>query len=433
MSPVSLDEVEPADRDREALRRHRDVARLVEPGSASTLSMAMNRLGARSNSGEGGEDPLVRRNEMADIGHSKVKQVASGRFGVTARYLSMAEELEIKMSQGANPARVDRSRRTRSRRSLRSCGTRYRASTLISPPPHHDIYSIEDLAQLIYDLRQVNPRAQIGVKLVSVAGVGTIAAGVAKARADYILVSGHNGGTGASPLASIKYAGSPWELGLAEAQQVLVMNGLRSRVRLRTDGGIKTPEDVIIATMLGAEEYGFGTSVLIAIGCDMARQCHLNSCPTGIATQKEELRKKFAGTPGDGHQLHVCCWPKVSARLWPHSVSARSRKSSVDPICSVSAQLEGRAGMLDLSGFFAEPAPEDQRRKTVSLDPQGETLDQRMLGHRRSGDRRGAISQRRRTDRHQRPHRWRSHCRRDRVDPRFERACPRNGHGAIHG
>ena len=168
---------------------------------------------------------------------------------------------------------------------------------LISPPPHHDIYSIEDLAQLIYDLRQVNPKAAIGVKLVAEAGVGTIAAGVAKARADYILISGHNGGTGASPLTSIKYAGCPWELGLAETQQTLVMNGLRSRVRLRTDGGIKTPEDVVMAAMLGAEEYGFGTSVLIALGCDMARQCHLNSCPTGIATQKEELRAKFTGTP----------------------------------------------------------------------------------------------------------------------------------------
>ena len=174
---------------------------------------------------------------------------------------------------------------------------RSRDYPLISPPPHHDIYSIEDLAQLIYDLRQVNRRAKIGVKLVAEAGVGTIAAGVAKARADYILISGHSGGTGASPLASIKHAGCPWELGFAETQQTLVMNGLRSRVRLRTDGGIKTPEDVIKAAMLGAEEYGFGTSVLVAIGCDMARQCHLNTCPTGIATQKPELRAKFTGTP----------------------------------------------------------------------------------------------------------------------------------------
>ena len=168
---------------------------------------------------------------------------------------------------------------------------------LISPPPHHDIYSIEDLAQLIYDLRQINPRAKIGVKLVAEAGVGTVAAGVAKARADYILICGHSGGTGASPLASIKHAGCPWELGLAETQQTLVMNGLRSRVRLRTDGGLKTAEDVVMAAMLGAEEFGFGTSALVAIGCDMARQCHLNTCPTGIATQREDLRAKFTGTP----------------------------------------------------------------------------------------------------------------------------------------
>jgi glutamate synthase (NADPH/NADH) large chain/glutamate synthase (ferredoxin) len=249
---------------------------------------------------------------------------------------------------------------------------------LISPPPHHDIYSIEDLAQLIYDLKQVNPRAKVGVKLVSVAGVGTIAAGVAKARADYILISGHNGGTGASPLASIKHAGSPWELGLAEAQQVLVMNGLRSRVRLRTDGGIKTPEDVLIATMLGAEEYGFGTSVLIAIGCDMARQCHLNSCPTGIATQKEELRKKFAGTPE--MVINYMLLLAEGVREVMASLGIRKLDEVVGRTDLLSQRkLEGRAGMLDLSSLFAKPAPEEQRRKTIDIDEPGDTLDRKIL------------------------------------------------------
>ncbi|HEV2109404.1 MAG TPA: glutamate synthase-related protein, partial [Thermomicrobiales bacterium] len=249
---------------------------------------------------------------------------------------------------------------------------------LISPPPHHDIYSIEDLAQLIYDLRQINPRAKIGVKLVAEAGVGTVAAGVAKARADYILVSGHSGGTGASPLASIKHAGCPWELGLAETQQTLVMNGLRSRVRLRTDGGIKTAEDVIVAALLGAEEYGFGTSVLIAIGCDMARQCHLNTCPTGVATQKEELRAKFAGTPDHA----VAYFEHLAGAV--REVMAALGARTIDELVGRSDLLgqrpaDGRAGMLDLSALLAEPAVESERRKTVDIDHHEPTLDDRIL------------------------------------------------------
>jgi glutamate synthase (NADPH/NADH) large chain/glutamate synthase (ferredoxin) len=351
----------------------------LSPEAFQTLAIAMNRIGGRSNSGEGGEDPdWFTSNENGDIGHSKVKQVASGRFGVTARYLAMAEELEIKMAQGSKPGEGGQIPAHKVTDFIAKMRHAVPGISLISPPPHHDIYSIEDLAQLIYDLRQVNPRAQIGVKLVSVAGVGTIAAGVAKARADYILVSGHNGGTGASPLASIKYAGSPWELGLAEAQQVLVMNGLRSRVRLRTDGGIKTPEDVLIATLLGAEEYGFGTTVLIAIGCDMARQCHLNSCPTGIATQKEELRKKFAGTPE-----MVINYMLMLAEGVREVMAANGIRTLQDVVgrTDLLAQktMDGRPGMLDLSGFFAEPAPADQRRKSVDLDPQPETLDQKIL------------------------------------------------------
>ncbi len=236
-------------------------------------------------------------NRGQDIAHSKVKQVASGRFGVTARYLAMAEELEIKISQGSKPGEGGQIPAHKVTPFIAELRHAVPGISLISPPPHHDIYSIEDLAQLIYDLRQINPRAKIGVKLVAEAGVGTVAAGVAKARADYVLISGtlrrHRGVT--ARLDQVRRR--PWELGLAETQQTLVKNGLRSRVRLRTDGGIKTAEDIVMAAVLGAEEYGFGTSVLIAIGCDMARQCHLNSCPTGIATQREDLREKFTGTP----------------------------------------------------------------------------------------------------------------------------------------
>jgi glutamate synthase (NADPH/NADH) large chain/glutamate synthase (ferredoxin) len=350
----------------------------LSPEAFQTMAIAMNRIGARSNSGEGGEDPAWYEPAGDDVGHSKVKQVASGRFGVTARYLAMAEELEIKMAQGSKPGEGGQLPGHKVTEFIARMRHAVPGLPLISPPPHHDIYSIEDLAQLIYDLRQVNPKAKVGVKLVSGAGVGTIAAGVAKARADYILISGHSGGTGASPLASIKHAGSPWELGLAEAQQVLVMNGLRSRVRLRTDGGIKTPEDVLIATLLGAEEYGFGTSVLISIGCDMARQCHLNTCPTGIATQKEELRKRFAGTPE--MVINYMLMLAESVRELMASLGIRTLDEVVGRTDLLAGRpMNGRAGMLDVGAMLAEPAPEVQRRKIVDLDPEPETLDQRIL------------------------------------------------------
>ena len=262
----------------------------------TTLAIAMNRLGGRSNTGEGGEDP-VRYAPLpnGDSMRSAIKQVASGRFGVTSNYLTNADELQIKMAQGAKPGeggqlpghKVDK-RIAKTRHSTPYVG-------LISPPPHHDIYSIEDLAQLIYDLKSANPRARISVKLVAEVGVGTIAAGVAKAHADAILVSGHDGGTGASPLSSIKHAGLPWELGLAEAHQVLMRHRLRDRVVLQTDGLLRTGRDVAIATLLGAEEWGIATGALIAMGCVMMRKCHLNTCPVGVATQDEELRRLFTG------------------------------------------------------------------------------------------------------------------------------------------
>jgi len=271
----------------------------LSPEAHQTITQAMNLLGARSNTGEGGEDPAV----YADIDgapsllNNKIKQVASGRFGVTAEYLIHAEEIEIKVAQGAKPGEGGQLPGYKVTELIARLRHAQPGMQLISPPPHHDIYSIEDLAQLIYDLKRVNPRATVGVKLVSEWGVGTVAAGVAKAYADYIVIAGHVGGTGASSLSSIKYAGDPWELGLAEAQQVLIHNGLRGRVRLRTDGGLRTSRDILIAALLGADEFAFGTSVLVALGCDMARQCHLNTCPTGIATQKPELRAKFRGKP----------------------------------------------------------------------------------------------------------------------------------------
>jgi glutamate synthase domain-containing protein 2/glutamate synthase domain-containing protein 1/glutamate synthase domain-containing protein 3 len=276
----------------------------LSPEAHETITIAMNMMGARSNTGEGGEDPAAYAPVIGEDGisrpsllNNKVKQVASARFGVTAEYLAHAEEIEIKIAQGAKPGEGGQLPAYKVTELIARLRHAQMGISLISPPPHHDIYSIEDLAQLIHDLKRVNPRAAIGVKLVSGCGVGTIASGVAKAYADYIVIAGHSGGTGASSLSSIKYAGNPWELGLAEAQQSLIANGLRGRVRLRCDGGLRTARDILVAAMLGADEFAFGTAVLVALGCDMARQCHLNTCPTGIATQREDLRAKFRGKP----------------------------------------------------------------------------------------------------------------------------------------
>ncbi|MEM6637731.1 MAG: glutamate synthase large subunit [Pseudomonadota bacterium] len=268
----------------------------LSPEAHKTLNVAMNRIGAKSDSGEGGEDPAHFVPEAnGDNPSAKIKQVASGRFGVTAEYLNHCEELEIKVAQGAKPGEGGQLPGMKVTDLIARLRHSTKGVTLISPPPHHDIYSIEDLAQLIYDLKQINPRAKVTVKLVASSGVGTIAAGVAKAKADVILISGHNGGTGASPATSIKYAGLPWEMGLTEAHQVLAMNNLRSRVLLRTDGGLRTGRDIVIAALMGAEEFGIGTAALIAMGCIMVRQCQSNTCPVGVCTQDEELRAKFTG------------------------------------------------------------------------------------------------------------------------------------------
>ena len=324
--PCPMDEVEPG-----ASLVRRFVTSAMSLGSLSPeahgcITIAMNTLGGRSNTGEGGEDPEVYRArepvlaaahaqvagpwrgvalaelpalvaEPPMLRNNRIKQIASGRFGVTAAYLAHADEIEIKVAQGAKPGEGGQLPGHKVSGLIARLRHAQPGVSLISPPPHHDIYSIEDLAQLIYDLKRINPRAAVGVKLVSSCGVGTVAAGVAKAYADFIVIAGNNGGTGAAALSSIKYAGNPWELGLAEAQQVLVASGMRERVRLRTDGGLATARDVLIAALLGADEFAFGTSVLVAIGCDMARQCHLNTCPAGIATQRPELRAKFRGKP----------------------------------------------------------------------------------------------------------------------------------------
>ncbi|HUL15695.1 MAG TPA: glutamate synthase large subunit [Terriglobales bacterium] len=293
--PIPLEEVEPAET---IVRRFSTQAMSLgslSPEAHKTLAVAMNQLGGRSNTGEGGEDPLVYRDEPHAA--NKIKQVASGRFGVTADYLIHAEELEIKMAQGSKPGEGGQLPARKVTDYIARIRHAVPGTPLISPPPHHDIYSIEDLAQLIHDLRAVNPRARIGVKLVSGAGVGIIAAGVAKAGADVITIAGHNGGTGSSPLTSIKNTGLPWEIGLRETHETLVRAGLRSRVSLRVDGGLKFSRDIIIASILGADEFGFGTASLLAIGCVMARQCHLNTCPVGIATQDEVLRARFNGKP----------------------------------------------------------------------------------------------------------------------------------------
>ena len=273
----------------------------LSPEAHKTLNVAMNRIGAKSDSGEGGEDPAHFVPEPnGDNPSAKIKQVASGRFGVTAEYLNQCEELEIKVAQGAKPGEGGQLPGMKVTDLIARLRHSTKGVTLISPPPHHDIYSIEDLAQLIYDLKQINPRCKVTVKLVASSGVGTIAAGVAKAKADIILISGHNGGTGASPATSIKYAGLPWEMGLTEAHQVLAMNNLRDRVTLRTDGGLRTGRDIVMAAMMGAEEYGIGTAALIAMGCIMVRQCQSNTCPVGVCTQDESSACQIHRQRGQG-------------------------------------------------------------------------------------------------------------------------------------
>lgn len=350
VEPIPLEEVEPAS---EIVKRFCTGA--MSLGSISreaheTLAIAMNRLGGRSNTGEGGEDPVrFLPDPNGDSRRSAIKQVASGRFGVTIHYLVNADELQIKMAQGAKPGEGGQLPGHKVDAYIGSIRHTTPGVGLISPPPHHDIYSIEDLKQLIYDLRCSNPRAEVSVKLVAEVGVGTIAAGVSKANADRVLISGHDGGTGASPLSSIQAAGVPWEIGLAETQQTLLLNDLRSRIVVQTDGQLKTGRDVMIAALLGADEMGFSTAPLIATGCIMMRACHLNTCPVGIATQDPELRKRFAGTPE--HVVNFFFFVAEEVRELLASLGLRSLSEAI-----------GRVDLLDL-----DPAIDHWKAKGVDL------------------------------------------------------------------
>src|SRR5207249_4293835 len=315
-----------------------------------SLAIAMNRIGGKSNTGEGGEDyKRFTPDPNGDSRRSAIKQVASGRFGVTSWYLTNADELQIKIAQGAKPGEGGELPGHKIDKIIAAIRHSTPGVGLISPPPHHDIYSIEDLAQLIFDLKNANPSARISVKLVSEVGVGTIAAGVAKAHADVVLISGDSGGTGASPLSSIKHAGIPWELGLAETQQVLLMNDLRSRIRVQTDGKLQTGRDVVIAALLGAEEFGFATTPLVALGCIMLRKCHLNTCSVGIATQDPELRKKFAGQPE--HVINFFFFVAEQVRQYMADLGFRK----VD-------EMVGRVDMLDV-----QPAIDHWKARGVDL------------------------------------------------------------------
>ncbi|MFM7615621.1 MAG: glutamate synthase-related protein, partial [Synechococcales cyanobacterium] len=323
-----------------------------------TLAIAMNRIGGKSNTGEGGEDPerYTWRNELGDSKNSAIKQVASGRFGVTSLYLSQAKELQIKMAQGAKPGEGGQL----PGKKVYPWIARVRYSTpgvgLISPPPHHDIYSIEDLAELIHDLKNANRSARVSVKLVSEVGVGTIAAGVAKAHGDVVLISGFDGGTGASPQTSIKHAGLPWELGLAETHQTLVLNNLRSRIVVETDGQMKTGRDVVIATLLGAEEFGFSTAPLVTMGCIMMRVCHLNTCPAGIATQDPYLRQSFVGEPE--HTVNFMQFIAQEVRELMAQLGFRTLNEMVgrtDVLESKPAVEHWKAKGIDLSKILYQP------------------------------------------------------------------------------
>jgi len=346
----------------------------------------MNRIGCKSNTGEGGEDEeRFKPDPNGDLRRSAVKQVASARFGVTANYLVNADELQIKMAQGAKPGeggqlpghKVD-DVIARLRHSVPGVG-------LISPPPHHDIYSIEDLAQLIYDLKNVNPKARIAVKLVAEVGVGTVAAGVAKAHADVVLISGDSGGTGASPLSSIKHAGIPWELGLAETQQVLLLNDLRSRIRVQTDGKLQTGRDVAIAALLGAEEFGFATTPLIAMGCIMMRKCHLNTCSVGIATQDPVLRKQFQGQPE--HVINFFFFIAEQVRQYMAELGFRKLDDMVGRVDMLDVEPavdHWKAKGLDFSAILYDPpVPSRVARRCVQSQDHGleHALDHQLVEH----------------------------------------------------
>ena len=412
---IALDEVEPA---KEIVRRFATGA--MSLGSISTeahatLAIAMNRIGGKSNTGEGGEDENRYRNELRGIPiktgdtlasvigkdriavdlplqegdslRSKIKQVASGRFGVTAEYLTSADQIQIKMAQGAKPGEGGQLPGHKVSEYIAKLRFSVPGVGLISPPPHHDIYSIEDLAQLIHDLKNANPNASISVKLVSEVGVGTVAAGVAKAKADHVVIAGHDGGTGASPLSSVKHAGSPWELGLAETQQTLVLNRLRSRIRVQTDGQIKTGRDVVIGAMLGADEFGFATAPLVVEGCIMMRKCHLNTCPVGVATQDPVLRAKFQGKPE--HVVNYFFFVAEEARQIMAQLGIRTFNQLIgrsDLLDKAKAIAHWKAKGLDFGRIFHQPdVPASEPRYQVETQDHGleKALDHKLIAQAR--------------------------------------------------
>ena len=381
---ISVDEVEPVS---EIVKRFATGA--MSYGSISgeaheTLAIAMNRIGGKSNTGEGGEDAeRFVQDENGDLRRSAIKQVASGRFGVTSEYLVNSDDIQIKMAQGAKPGEGGQLPGhkvypwiAKTRHSTPGVG-------LISPPPHHDIYSIEDLAQLIYDLKNANPEARVHVKLVAEVGVGTVAAGVSKGHADVVLISGHDGGTGASPLTSIKHAGAPWELGLAETQQTLLLNGLRDRIVVQVDGQLKTGRDVVIAALLGADEFGFATAPLVVMGCIMMRACHLDTCPVGVATQNPELRKKFTGKPEFVVNFFEFIAEEVREIL--AELGFRSLEEAigqVELLDTESAISHWKADGLDLSPIlYAPPLPEGTERNQTTFQDHGleAVLDRELI------------------------------------------------------
>jgi glutamate synthase (NADPH/NADH) large chain len=382
VTPILLEEVESVTEIRKRLLSPGISLGALGPEAHETLSIAMNRIGARSDSGEGGEDSArARPRANGDNANSAIKQIASGRFGVTAEYLNNCREIEIKVAQGAKPGEGGQLPGFKVTELIAKLRHSTPGVMLISPPPHHDIYSIEDLAQLIYDLKQINPDATVCVKLVARSGIGTIAAGVAKAKADAILISGHSGGTGASAQSSIKYAGLPWEMGLSEAHQVLMLNRLRHRVKLRTDGGIKTGRDVVIAAMLGAEEFGIGTASLVAMGCIMVRQCHSNTCPVGVCTQDEKLRQKFAGTPEK--VINLFSFIAEEVRLILASLGVR-RLADVIGATHLLRQVSRGSELLDdldLNPLLvqADPGPHARYCTREGRNEVPETLDAKML------------------------------------------------------
>ncbi len=386
---ISLDEVES---ELDIVRRFCTGAMSFGSISAEaheTLAIAMNRLGGKSNSGEGGEEPQRWiRMENGDLKRSAIKQIASGRFGVHAAYLANADELQIKIAQGAKPGEGGQLPGHKVSQRIADVRVSVPGVTLISPPPHHDIYSIEDLAQLIYDLKIANPRARISVKLVSEVGVGTVAAGVSKARAEAVVIAGDSGGTGASPLSSLQHAGLPWELGLAETQQVLVQNDLRGRIRVQVDGGLRTGRDVVIGALLGAEEFGFATSALVSVGCIMLRKCHLNTCSVGVATQDPELTARFTGDPT--HVIRLFMFIAREVRELMAQLGFRTFDEMVGRVDLIRARTDldhWKAKTVDLSGLLAQSTtPPAVARRCVTTQSMGweQHLDMELI--RRSRD-----------------------------------------------